>query len=182
VRIAIAIAVMLPILGGCSPRTNEPPKDDGLVHDHGGGTEYKEALLGLLSRTDRIVATEHSSEFDLYDPETGESGVPKTIIYGTHELTAAEIEYFTATIKSLDPTTQDAFAACVPEVHHTFRFYSGQRLIDTMDICFECGEVLWSGTGATPPWSLYSGLAKVVKHIGFTPDRDWPAVARQHLK
>jgi hypothetical protein len=182
VRIAIAIAVLLPFLAGCGSKTGDIPGGENLARDYGGGPEYKQALLALLRRSNRIVVSEHSSEFDLFDSETGESKIPKTIIYGTHELTGAEAEYFNATIQALDTKTQDAFSACVPAVHHTIRFYSGQQLIDTMEICFECSQVLWSGTRATPPWSLYSGLAEVIERVGFTPDRDWPKVARQHLK
>lgn len=181
-RIAIVIAILLPVLAGCSPSNAETPGSEDWAGDQAEGLEYKRALLALLLRSNRIVASEHSSEFDLFDAQTGESMIPETIIYGIHEFSEADVKYFIATVQSLDPTTQDAFSACVPVVHHTIRFYSGERLIDTMEICFECSQVLWSGTRATPPWSLYSGLAKVVSHVGFTPDRDWPKVAKQHLK
>ena len=145
------------------------------------GAIYKTAMADLIRQSDRIVASEHSDEFDLYDVEAEKSELDKQLVYGEQELSDQQKAFFLATIESLDPKTQDAFPACVPAVHHSFRFYSRGALVDTVDICFECGQVLWEGTSAYPPWSLSSGLAKIVTRVGFSPERDWPAVARQHL-
>lgn len=173
-RIVLASIVVVVTMIACSGRNADEPANDGAA--------YKRAMANLIRQSDRIVATEHSDQIDLPNEDAEKFGIHEQLIYGERELSAQQRTFFLATIESLDPKTQDAFAACVPAVRHSFRFYSGGRLVDTVDICFECGQVLWGGTRAVPPWSLYSGLAKVVEHVGFSPERDWPAVARQHLK
>lgn len=150
--------------------------------ERGGGLEYRQALAQLIRDADRIVATEHSNELDLYDFKASKSAIPGQIIYATRELSADQRKFFLRTIESLDPTTQDEFAGCVPVVHHTLNFYRRSELVDTVDICFECGQVEWSGTDATPPAALYSGLARVVKHIGLSPSRNWKQLAREHVR
>ena len=147
-----------------------------------GGGEYISALAALVRNSSRVVVTEHSSEFDLFDIETGKSGLKEPLVYATRVFSEPERKFFYSTIEGLDPKTQDAFPACVPEVHHTFYFYSGTNLIETIPVCFSCGQVLWSNAGATPPWSLYAGLAKVVESVGLSPERNWDDVARDAQK
>lgn len=163
-RVAIFLAVFL--IAGC---------------ERGGGRDYIHDLSAMIRHSDRIIVTEHSWEMDVFDPDTGKSLIPEEITYGARELTAAQKQMFLNTVENLDPKTQDAFSACVTEVHHTVSFFAHGRLVSSMGICFQCGEVVWDGTQATPPWSLYSGLESVVKQIGFEPKRNWFELAKQHL-
>lgn len=172
---ALAITGLLLLLAACG----DVNQLDGT--ERGGGLEYRQAFAKLIRDADSIIATEHSSELDLYDFEASKSEIPEQIVYATRELSEAQRKFFLETIESLDPKTQDEFAACVPIVHHTFKFYQHDELVDTVDVCFQCGQVEWSGTEATPPSALYTGLAAVVEHIGLSPTRDWPLLARQHV-
>lgn len=103
--------------------------------------------------------------------------LPEKVVYGTRELSPAQRQSFLQTIEDLDPTTQDIFSGCVPAVHHTVEFYSRGARISEMQICFECEQVIWPATLATPPAALYAGLASFIKGIGFEPQRDWEALA-----
>ena len=145
------------------------------------GLAYRDALAGMIRRADRIVVTEHSYLYDAYDADAGKSLIPSEVVYGSHQLSPAQKDFFQSTIDGLDPTTQDAFAACVFEPHHRIEFYAGGERISTMANCFKCSQVKWDATSATPPWSLYPGLAALVEEAGFSPKRDWAALARQHL-
>jgi hypothetical protein len=149
--------------------------------EQGGGREYREALSAMVRNSDRIIVTEHSSSNDALDPKSLESLIPEDIVYGTRELSPAQKKMFLDTIERLDPKTQDEFLGCATEVHHTVSFFAHGKLMSTMGICFQCGEVLWDGTKATPPWSLYAALASVVTQIGLEPKRDWAELAKQHL-
>jgi hypothetical protein len=146
------------------------------------GARYKEALASLIRRSDRIVVIEHSSRYDLYDVETEKYLISDEITYDERTLTKGQRDFFLVTIKALDPETQEGFSGCIPVVHHTFYFYVGDQLQDTLGVCFQCNQVLWSGTKAVPPWSLYTGLAKVLVEFGLSPRRDWSKVAREALK
>jgi hypothetical protein len=164
----IAVVLLL-ILSACSS-------------ERGGGRDYLDDLSAMIRASDRIIVTEHSSPLDAVDPDSLAFLLPEGgVVYGTRELSHAQRRMFLATVESLDPTTQDAFAACAPVVHHTVRFYAGRRLMSAMGICFQCGQVLWRETKATPPWALYPGLASVMRQIGFQPERDWKALAMKHL-
>jgi hypothetical protein len=172
-RTIAALIVLGSLVLGCSSNLNS-------ASEHGGGESYKLALVSLIRASDRIVATEHSDELDLFNVD-GKTELTEQIIYETVELSSAQRTYFEKTVQALDPTTQDAFPACIPSIHHTLKFYAAGKLLDTIDVCFECGQVIWSGTRATPPWALYPGLAKVIEHIGFSTERDWAAVVREHI-
>jgi hypothetical protein len=150
--------------------------------ESGGGREYIYDLSSTIRRSDRIVVTEHSSWGDAFDAESGKTRLSKEIVYRTRELSPAQQIMFVNTIESLDPTTQDWVVACVPEFHHTVHFYARGKPIGEMEICFKCGQVDWNGTRATPPGAIYSGLASVVRAIGFEPERDWAGLARLALQ
>lgn len=105
------------------------------------------------------------------------------ILYGSSEMDSRQKVFFRSTIQSLDPRTQDAFAACIFEPHHTIRFYASGELLSTMEICFQCSQVQWDMEAQTvPPWALYPGLAKVVGNAGFKAERDWGSVLRERGK
>ncbi|SFK34729.1 hypothetical protein [Lysobacter sp. cf310] len=146
------------------------------------GLEYRNQLAEAIRQSDRIVLTEHSYPYDAYDSQAGKSLIPDEVVYATRELSGDQSDAFLSTVQGLDPQTQDAFAACIFEPHHTLRFYAGGELVSTMEICFKCAQVKWDATDLAPPWSLLSGLATVVQGAGFSPERDWAGLAEQHLK
>jgi hypothetical protein len=150
--------------------------------ESGGGRQYIDDLSATIRRSDRIVVTEHSSWLDAYDIKSQTSPVPDKLVYGTRELSQAQRQKFLDTIRNLDPTTQDAFTGCVERFHHTVQFHANGKLISEMEICFECGQVTWLATRATPPWALYSGLASFIEDIGFKTERDWDALAMERAR
>lgn len=145
------------------------------------GLEYRARLAETIRRSDRIVLTEHSCPLDAYDSGRGRSRIPDEVVYGRCEFSAALRDRFLSSIDGLDPQTQNAVTACIFEPHHTLRFYAGDALLSTMAICFKCSQVKWDGADVDPPWTLYPALAEVVKSAGFSPERDWTALAEQHL-
>lgn len=145
------------------------------------GAEYRNQLAEMIRRSERIVVTEHSYAFDAYDSKAGKSLIPDEVVYGTHELSGGQADFFLDTVNGLDPRTQDAVTACIFEPHHTIRFYAADESVSTMKICFKCAQVEWDGSELDPPWALCTGLAAVVKAAGFSPERDWQALAQQHL-
>ena len=178
----IAPVLLVLVICGCAPKPSPGSALSQSTKDiDQDGQAYLGALAEIIQRSDRISVTEHSYEYDAYDTEAGRSLIPDEVVYGTRELDASQEGLFLSTIQALDPKTQDAFAACIFEPHHTVRFYTAGKLTSTMKICFECGQVEWDATKTTPPWSLPSGLATFINGIGFSPDRDWAALAKQHM-
>jgi len=177
----IVIILMVAFLSG---QSHGAAKSDVVIDfaPKADGAKYKEALASLIRLSDRIVVTEHSSLYDLYDVETEKYLISDEITYDERTLSNDQRDFFLVTIKALDPTTQDGFSSCIPVVHHTFYFYVGDKLQDTLGVCFQCNQVIWSGTKAVPPWSLYTGLAKVLVELGLSPRRDWQKIARDALK
>ena len=146
-----------------------------------GSSAYLTALEDAIRSADRIVIAEHSSPVDLYDAAAGKPLAHKEFVYRTVELNDSQRSQFLKLIEGLDPKEQDAFPACIFEGHHTVRFYAGAKLVSSLQVCFECGQVEWPVTNATPPWSLVPGLEKVIRNAGLQPKRDWAELARAHL-
>ena len=146
------------------------------------GQRYIQALVSEIDSADRIVVTEHSFDYDAYDMENQRSLLDQPVIYATKELSQEQVAAFRSSLSALDPATQDAFAACIFEPHHTVTFYRSGQPQSAMRICFECAQVEWGATSITPPWSLYGGLREFVSSIGLQPDRDWRALAMEHVK
>jgi hypothetical protein len=166
-KTVIAIAFSVFALTGC---------------ERSGGRVYIRELGDAIRSADKIVVAEHSHDLDVFDEETGRSLVSRQLVYGVKELSKGHREKFLSTIERLDPKTQDEFPACIFEPHHSVSFYSRGEILSTMEICFVCGQLSWDATKATPPWSIYPGLASFIKAIGFEPERDWSTVARDHMK
>lgn len=162
-RIVFLLFLAALLLGGCA--------------DTREGKRYIQDLGNLIQRADRIELVEHSSEFDFASAKTGELRPAKERIYKRIVLTQPQQAGFQSVIGSLDPETQDIFPACIPVSHHRIEFFAGGKLIDSMEVCFECGQVEWRGSSATPPSSLYGGLQAFIVSVGMQPKRDWNSLA-----
>jgi hypothetical protein len=178
-RIAILVLALLPLALGAADKTRvtEPVIE---LFKPGDGALFRNSLVDLIRQSERIVVTEHSDPADSFDAQTMKSRIEVPIVYGTRQLTERQRAFFLETIETLNPKTQNSFSACVPVVHHTIDFYSKDVLRDTVRVCFQCNQVMWSGSRATPPGALYSALAKVVEEVGLSPRRDWRALAEQN--
>jgi hypothetical protein len=149
----------------------------GCVRQDQSGSQYLKDLGNLIARADRIEVVEHSSPMDFFDSNKGELIASKEISYRRVKLNAQQKNGFKSAIEALPPKTQDAFPACIIEAHHRIEFYVAEEMIDSMEVCFACGQVEWSGTKATPPWSLYAGLEALILSVGMQPKRDWASLA-----
>jgi hypothetical protein len=146
------------------------------------GGQYKAELVKTIQRADRIVVTEHSYEYDLFDSQHHISLMPDEVVYNRWELTGEQKNELLITVKDMSSSTQSEFSECIFEPHHTFLFYSDDKLLSTMEICFRCLEVEWDGSKLTPPGALYSGLGAFLRRIGSEPTRDWTAVAQAYRR
>ncbi|MRV70211.1 hypothetical protein GJ700_00555 [Duganella sp. FT92W] len=169
----VTVLLALMMLGGC----DRDGRTDHSRADTKGGKQYLLDLGSLIARADQITVTEHSSEMDFFDTKTGEPLPSKELTYKRIVLTKSQQEQFKSAIASLNPKTQDEFTACIPVPHHRIDFFAHGKLLDTMEVCFECSHVSWTGSKATPPWSLYGGLANFILAIGLQPKQDWERLA-----
>ncbi len=119
---------------------------------------------------------------DFLDSEKNEDIDVEEKSYKRVKLSKQQKDGFASSIRALDPTTQDAFPACIIEAHHRIEFFVNDKLIDAMEVCFACGQVEWRGSKQTPPWALYSGLESFISSIGMQAKRDWIALASGDAK
>ena len=162
--------------------TAREPATDLDSADSVEGKHYLEALVAAIDSAERIVVTEHSSEYDGDDEKAREALRAEPVFYATKELSQAQRAAFRATIAKLDPAIPDAFAACIFEPHHTVTFFNANQQPSEMLICFECGDVRWEGTSSTAPESLIGGLGRLISSVGLPTHRDWRALAEKRSK
>ena len=179
-RCAIAI-LCFGMLAGCPDPKQSLPQASTTTPDR-ESAEYLQKLVTAIDTANEIIVTEHSNEFDAYDMKAGESLIPVDVVYQRVTLTAEQRRDFSQRINALPAVKQEAFSACIFEPHHTITFLQKGTKTRELRVCFECAQVDWDATTLTPPWSIYPGLAKFVDSIGLHSDRDWQAVAREHLK
>ena len=154
-------ALLLLAIGIFSPRAD-------------GETSFKAELLDTISKSDRIVVTEHSIRDDVKDPPDDD------IVYGTRELNEQQKRSLAAMIEGLQEKP-NVYSLCILEPHHTIKFYSNDEPLALLDICFKCGDVQWRDAVFGPHW-LMGGLASFIKEVGFEPKRDWRVLAAEHWK
>ena len=181
-------AMCFALLFACSSKVHEPaendaawppiPATDPAFND---GKKYIAALVEELRLADRIVITEHSNQYDLPDPAKMVSLMPKDVVYATITLRDEQKRAFVRLLEGLDPATQNAFAACIFEPHHTISFYRGNAVKSELAVCFACSDIRWPGAEASPPWSMYGGLKQFIGSLGMHLSQDWAAAARAHL-
>jgi hypothetical protein len=136
------------------------------------GGQYISAFLATIKNSDEITVTEHSNKWDYLRPDRNQDGY-KEKIYQVVQITSSQKESLVDILSALPTRTQDAFPACIFEPHHRIEFRNRGSLIDTMEICFACGQIEWQGSLKTPPWSIYGGMANFVAEIGLHPKADW---------
>jgi len=176
-------ALVLAVLATSGPVSSIAAKETGCIFAcPEDGPKYTGALLTAIQEADRIVVTEHSSPWDAYDVQANRSRIDTEIEYARVELTAEQRHRFSEILAKLDTKTQDWANGCMPEIHHTVRFYGKGAVASTMEICFTCDHVFWDAMEkVSPPGSIYDGLRKFVAAIGLHPKRDWTALADHRI-
>jgi len=175
---------ILATLASCTkPGVEAPasPRRDGAAAN-GEGRKYIAALVQAIRDADRIVVTEHSDPIDLWDDKAEQSLIPNNVVYATRVLDAQQKATLIGMLQGLDPETQDAFPACIPEQHHAIAFEGGKGRNTVMEICFQCGQIEWQGTTQTQPWSLVGGLSRFIATLGMQPKQNWYERAKAYQK
>lgn len=172
------------ILNGCSPPQKTPLETNKVAKKNKDevGIQFIQNLQNLITRSDRIIVTEHSNEFDFIDGKIDRSLIPEKIVYKTKELSPEQSTTFLGMVKNLDDKTEVSAPACIFEPHHSIAFFSGKKQIGTMEICFGCGQVEWTEFPKELPAGLITGLAGFISQIGMEPKRDWHMLAQKHKK
>ena len=150
------------------------------VADHGAvihnpdepGGKYLADLLAAIQNADVITIAEHSDMIDYWRPDRSVDGY-KEKIYEVVQISQTEKRGLIEMVRSLDTTTQNAFAACTFNPHHRIAFYKDGKLTSTMEVCFECGDIEWKGSSQLPPWSIYGGMKAYISSIGLHPKAEW---------
>jgi hypothetical protein len=146
------------------------------------GQAYIRALATEIRQADRIIITEHAFDYDAFDGKKMKTRLPLPLVYATRELTPEQRTAFARTVSGLSPAPPTFVAMCLPEPHHTVKFYRRGIESSTMKVCFGCGQSDWSATKLSPPLSLQTGLKEVVTSVGLHPTLDWKALARAYLE
>ena len=136
------------------------------------GGRYLSDLLAAIRNADEITVTEHSSRVDFLRPERNPDDY-KEKVYQVVKVSPNDKLQLIEIVSMLETKTQNAFPACIFDPHHRIAFYSKGKLTSTMEVCFECGQIEWNGTGQTPPWSIYAGMKTFITEIGLHPKAEW---------
>lgn len=171
-KYALCLLLSLALLGNAS--VSASPADEG--------RHYIRALAAEIQQADRIVITEHAFDYDAFDGKKMKTRLPLPLVYATRELTPTQRTAFASMVSGLSPRPRTILAMCLPEPHHTVRFYRNGIESSKLEICFGCGQTKWSGTTLSSPPSLETGLKEMVSGVGLHPTLDWKALARTYLE
>ncbi len=140
------------------------------------GPIFRETLVQTLRKATTVRIEEHSSPGDFPDRKLSESR--PDIHYGNSTLSPDTRSAFLNRVEALSPVSSGGYAMCLPEFHHTLRFYEREKLISTMKVCFECEIINWDACRLKCPDDLFKVLDLVVTEAGLRPKRDWKALAK----
>lgn len=146
------------------------------------GAAYKRDLIRAIEKADKIVVTEHSNQFDFYDYKISNVIPHDEVTYETVVLSEQDTLKFKKIVKAVPNEMPEAIAACLYDPHHTVRFFSGDKLMSTLDVCFGCGRERWNGTKHNPPVYFNEGMRKFIQGIGLKPGRKWKELAFEQLE
>jgi hypothetical protein len=146
---------------------------------------YKMAFIDAIRRSNRIVVVQHSFKFDLYDVEAHKSLIPEEVVYQSRELDTKQKDDLLATMKAMPEKVQEWETMCIFEPHHRIEFYLDSGEVSSMEICFRCQQVQWSGSAMRPPLAFLGTIASFFERVGLATRRsrdDWSAMAKAHLE
>jgi hypothetical protein len=125
------------------------------------------------------VIAEHSNERDWVDLKTGYPIRLETVVYQRVELSARKTAELVAIASTLG-AREEFRSACAPRPHYTLFFYYRGAEVDQIEVCFECGTVLWFGLG--PPMEFFPRLESLVQSLGMQPRGNWRERAQAYRK
>jgi hypothetical protein len=141
--------------------------------------QYRKDMVEAIDASTRIVVSEHSDEGDLFDGYG--SLIDSEIVYGEKTLTAKQTRQLRELALSMTHQESKWVDFCAFQPHHAIRFYVGDRLASTLQVCFVCGDVEWLGKEQGPA-SLVGQLRGFITAIGLHPDRNWRELAREAVR
>lgn len=184
-----ALVLLIFSLCACSPEPSAPPQNQ-LVR-----MQFTKDLLALINRADHIDITEHPFEGDAFDEHSAKLLVSDNLIYDQRAVTGAQTLRLVAILKDTDQEADrvrqknvrqfgddDPQPACLFAPHHTITLKAGSKVLDSIQVCFECGAARWTANTTNIPRAMVPGLHKFIKEIGLRPDRDWRTLAIRHLE
>lgn len=177
-KLIIILFLAISTISGCDGNNAALEKDISTAQDE----EFIKSLNTLISKADRIVVTEHSNQYDLFDPESGRSLIPNDIIYRTKDLSSWQTYLLKAITMSLNSKGSGLYSFCMFQPHHTIYFYADNGLLNKLEICFECGDVVLNDVKTSSRPFLISVLTALIENVGFEPKRDWENLAKAHHK
>lgn len=140
------------------------------------GPIFRETLVQTLRKATAVRIEEHSSPYDVEGRKWSDAGADR--VYGSVKLDEKARISFLKQVEFMNPASVGGYAMCLPEFHHTVRFYEDERLISTMKVCFECGIINWDACRLKCPDDFFKVLDPVVTEAGLHPKRDWKALAK----
>ncbi len=177
-KFLLIIVLAATTISGCEGTSTSVEKGSSTGKDE----IFIKNLRTLIGQADRIVVTEHSIPFDLYDTETSKSLIVNEIIYRTKDLNSWRRYLLKAMAISASSKGSGLKSFCIFQPHHTIHFYADKRLLNKLDICFECGDVSLAGTETSSRPLLISELSFLIENVGFEPKRDWKKLAETYGK
>ncbi|MDZ4686805.1 MAG: hypothetical protein SH850_17160 [Planctomycetaceae bacterium] len=154
----------------------EESDDDYWQYDPDDGRRFKAELIQHIQSANRIVVTEHANFTDFWT-RTGTLEA-KDIVYGTITLDATQKSRLLATVKAMSDGAMSGGSGCIFEPHHTIAIYNDGSLTSSVRICFLCSQIQWDGTRWIPPRDVCMQIRGFIEFLGFTPSRDWKALAQ----
>ncbi|QYF94919.1 hypothetical protein KY495_07005 [Massilia sp. PAMC28688] len=141
-----------------------------------GGAGFQRQLVRTIETADRVVVREHSDPMDFY---TGDGTIPtvpeKT--YTSRQLNSLQQNRLVSFMRAMNPAAREAWAACMPEFHHTIEMYKARKRIGTMKVCFGCGHIDFDKSSSEPPAAIFMTLGMFVSELGMATKRDWHQLA-----
>ena len=180
------VVLLLAFACGCQPAqqasaaASQSEEDPGIEDNppNSDGKPFLDDLSRATREADRVVLIEHSYIYDNTDVDIHSKFLPERK-YKEVVLAGAEKDRFLSAVGAIDPYMSMYASACISEPHHRFEFYRNGKRMNTLEVCFQCGQLEWDGTSKGEPKTFYQGLAKFVKSVGLQPDQDWHALAKQ---
>jgi hypothetical protein len=164
---SFALLISLLCLASCG--FSDPHANDGKL--------FKSALTAAIGQADKIVVVEHSDAIDFVNSEGQIPDDPPKRVYGRVELEETQKRALLSSVQSMSSDLPEAVAACELVAHHTIELYEKGRLISEIQVCFECGDVDWSGSKWQYPIGVFSALAPTILSTGMKEERDWRLLA-----
>lgn len=150
------------------------------------GPAFKRELTRWIGNADDITITEHSFWTDFISRESisGDDGPKREIDAPKYEyrsvtLTEARRKVFLQAAVAMDSTSDGTSKLCGFDPHHRLEFIQQGKEASSMEICFECEEIVWGDANLMRPRGLFPVLHGVVESAGLSTKRDWYKLARE---